>query len=53
MTTELHGRYFNPGLVNAKVGAKATKAYSSSVITTKIIGYYDDRDKQSLFSPNW
>ena len=43
MTTELHGLYFKPGLVNAKVGAKTTKAYSSSVITSNIIGCYDNQ----------
>ena len=55
MTTELHGRYFEPELVNVKGGAKANKANSSSVITSKIIGCYDDRDTRSFFSPcyNW
>ena len=52
MTAKLHTRYFNGlvKLVNARVGAKATKAYSISAITNKIIGCYDDRDTWSLFS---
>ena len=50
MNTELHGRYFKPGLVNAKVGAKTTKAYSSSVITSKINGCYDDQGHTVVLS---
>ena len=41
MTTESHCRYFETELVNVKAGAKAIKAYTSSVITSKIIGCYD------------
>ena len=54
MTTELHGRYSKPRLVklvNAKVGAEATKAYSSSAITDKLFGCYDDQYTRSFFSP--
>ena len=50
MTAELHGRYFKPELVNVKAGAEAIKAYSSIVITCKIIGCYDDRDTRSFSS---
>ena len=51
MITELHSRYFKPGLVNAKVGARATEGYSGSAITKKIIGWYDDRNTRSFFPP--
>ena len=49
MTTELHGRYFEHELVNVEAGAKVIKAHSSSKITSKINGCYDDRDTR-LFS---
>ena len=50
MTTELHGCYFEPKLVSVKAGAKVIKAYSSSKITSMIIGCYDDRHSQSSLS---
>ena len=49
MTTELHGRCFKPGLLNAKVGAKTTKAYSCSVINSKTLGCYDDQGHTVVF----
>ena len=49
MTTELYGHFFKPELVIAEV-TKVTKAYSSSVITSNIIGCYDDRDTRSFSS---